>query len=262
MPQGIMELFEGNDQLSEDFKSKVKTIFEAALSEKVSEIRAQLESENEVKLQEQAETAIADMEQKVDQFLTYVAEEWMDKNQVAIDKGIATEISESFLKNLHTLFEEHYVEVPDDKVDVVVEMAGTIEDLEDEKNTAVNENVALKQQVAEYKKAEIVAEMSDGLADSEKDKLNTLVSEMTFTDEDSFRDKINTIAETFLGKVLTEEKDDDNDDDDDDDDKKKKDKKKNPFVKESTDGAETHINESTDESVLSYAESMNRKSTY
>lgn len=270
MTDGIMGLFEGVENLSEDFKGKVQTIFEAAVSAKVQTIREEIEADNAEKLQEQAEAAIADMEQKVDQFLTYVAEEWVDKNELAIEKGITAELSESFLGGLKTLFEEHYVEVPEEKVDVVAEMASTIEDLEDEKNDAVNENVTLRKQVADYTKDRIVAEVTASFADTEKDKLMSLIDDIEFVSEDVFRDKLSTICENFLGKTINEGDDEDADDDDDDkggdDDKKdKKDKKKNPFVKESKDdGAETKvINESVvDPTVASYANAIGRKSSY
>lgn len=265
MPDGIMSLFEGTENLSDGFKEQVKTIFEAALSDRVSAIRVELESENESKLQEQAEAAIADMEQKVDQFLSYVAEEWMEKNQVAVDKGIALEISESFLSGLKDLFTEHYVEVPEEKVDVVAEMANTIEELEDEKNEAVNENVTLKQQVAKYRKKEIIDEMTVGLADSEKDKLHSLVEEITFTDDESFKTKLGTIAENFLGKTLNESEDEEDDEPDDDaDDKKvKKDgKDKKPFKEGKEPASETNLNEGVDSHVQYYADAMTKKGIY
>lgn len=267
MADGIMSLFEGNEQLSEDFKTGIQTIFEATVNEKVAQIRADLEEANKENLQEQANVAIADMEQKIDNFLTYVAEEWMEKNEVAIDKGIETEISESFLTGIKSLFDDHYVSIPEDKVDVVAEMAETIDEMESDKNDAVNENIALKAKVMDFEKKEIVAEMTEGLADSEKDKISTLVAEMTFEDEDSFRGRLNVISENFLGKQLLEaddedEDDDDDSDDDDKDDKKDKKKKKNPFVKESKNDGGEIITENVDPVVQGYATAMNRNSKY
>lgn len=235
---GILSLFEsvGLNDLSEDFKSKVNTIFEAAVSAAIETRKKELEEGYETRLQEQANAAIKDMEVKIDDYLTYVAEEWLKENKLEVDNGIAREISESFMKGLADLFAEHYVEIPEDKVDVVTEMAGSIDTLESERDNAINENIALKKQIAGLQKDKILREMSSGLADSEVDKLNLLVAEVIFEDEEKFREKVCTIAETFLGKTICEgcgdgdddkkksdkkdDGDDDDDEDEDDDDKK------------------------------------------
>jgi len=266
MSDKIMALFEDESlqNLSEDFKVKAALIFEAALSEKVSLIREELETANEVKLEEMAETGLKEMEQKLDDYITYTADQWMQENALAIEGGIKHEISESFLSGMKNLFTEHYVDIPEDKVDVVKEMAGTVIELEDETNKAVNENIDLKRQNVKLVKESVVRMVSDKLelADSEIDKLVRMTEEVHFEDEEQFTGKVRDIAEMMLGKVYESDDDDEDDkggdDDDDEGDDDKKDKKKggkpkkgvNPFEKK---------NESF-EDVDYIAESMTTKS--
>ena len=255
--QGIMSLFEGTEfqNLSEGFRQKVQTIFESVISAKTVQIKEELEKQNEAVIQERATKAIQEMEIKIDDYLTYVAEEWMKENKLSVDKGIKNELAESFLSGLKTLFDDHYVQIPEDKVDVVAEMATTIDTLETERNTAINENIHLKKTNTELVKAKVIAKLSEGLADSEKDKLNVLVSEIVFVDEATFTEKICTIAETFLGKKLCEGCGDEPDGDEEDEKPDKKDKKTGGDDDDDDD-------DEVDESVKSIVESISRKSVY
>lgn len=221
---------ESLSELSEDFKTKATVIFENAVASQVSEEKGVLEEEYKTKLEEQRKTIEEGLEEKVDSYLTYVAEEWMKDNELAVENGIQVEIAENFLKGMKDLFTESYVEIPDSKIDVVGEITEELAKKSTSLDEAIDKNIGLKKEIVEMKKSQIVAKHVAELADTQVDKLNDLVEMVDFEDEDQFSGRVKSIVETYFKKSLDEEedkkkkKDDDDDDDDknDDDGKKKK----------------------------------------
>lgn len=223
--------------LSEDFKTKATVMFENAVANQVASEKATLKEEYEGKLEEQRKEIEAELEEKVDSYLTYIAEEWMKDNELAIENGIQVEIAENFLKGMKDLFTESYVEIPENKVDVVSEMTEELAKKSESLDEQIDTNIELKKELVEMKKAHIVAGYIEPLADTQVDKLNDLVEMVDFEDEEQFEGRVKSIVETYFNKPLTEEEekemkkkkkedgesDGEDDDMDDSDDKKKTD---------------------------------------
>ena len=190
----------GDSDLSEEFKQKAATIFEAAIKSKVKAESKRLEGEYETKLQENTETHKAELVEKVDSYLNYVVEEWMKENQIAIERGIKGEIAEDFIGGLKKLFEDHYIDVPDDKYNVLEDQASKIEELEKKLNESIDKNVELNKANGELKRQDIIDETSEDLADTAKEKFNKLAEEVEYSNEDDFRTKVSTIKESYFGK--------------------------------------------------------------
>ena len=190
----------GDSDLSEEFKQKAATIFEAAIKSKVKAEAKRLEGEYETKLQENTESHKAEMVEKVDSYLNYVVEEWMKENQIAIERGIKGEIAEDFIGGLKKLFEDHYIDVPDDKYNVLEDQASKIEELEKKLNESIDKNVELNKANGELKRQDIIDETSEDLADTAKEKFNKLAEEVEYSNEDDFRTKVKTIKESYFGK--------------------------------------------------------------
>jgi hypothetical protein len=190
----------GDSDLSEEFKTKAATIFEAAIKSKVKAESKRLEGEYEEKLKENTESHKAEMVEKVDSYLNYVVEEWMKENQIAIERGIKGEIAEDFIGGLKKLFEDHYIDVPDDKYNVLEDQASKIEELEKKLNESIDKNVELNKANGELKRQDIIDETSSDLADTAKEKFNKLAEEVEYSNEDDFRTKVSTIKESYFGK--------------------------------------------------------------
>ena len=190
----------GDSDLSEEFKQKAATIFEAAIKSKVKAEAKRLEGEYETKLQENTESHKAEMVEKVDSYLNYVVEEWMKENQIAIERGIKGEIAEDFIGGLKKLFEDHYIDVPDEKYNVLEDQASKIEELEKKLNESIDKNVELNKANGELKRQDIIDETSEDLADTAKEKFNKLAEEVEYSNEDDFRTKVKTIKESYFGK--------------------------------------------------------------
>ena len=197
----------GDSDLSEEFKQKAATIFEAAIKSKVKAEAQRLEGEYETKLKENTESHKAEMVEKVDSYLNYVVEEWMKENQIAIERGSKGEIAEDFIGGLKKLFEDHYIDVPDEKYNVLEDQASKIEELEKKLNESIDKNVELNKANGELKRQDIIDEPSEDLADTAKEKFNKLAEEVEYSNEDDFRTKVKTIKESYFGKKEVKEND-------------------------------------------------------
>ena len=190
----------GDSDLSEEFKQKAATIFEAAIKAKVKEESQRLQGEYETKLKEDTETHKAELVEKVDSYLNYVVEEWMQENKIAIERGIKGEIAEDFIGGLKKLFEDHYIDVPDEKYNVLEDQASKIEDLEKKLNEEIEKNVKLNKDNGELKKEDIIKASSEDLTDVEAEKFNKLAEEVEYANEEDFTSKVKTIKESYFGK--------------------------------------------------------------
>ena len=197
-----VEALTKDEDLSEDFKAKATTIFEAALKSKVSEMKKKMNASYEEKLKEETEAHKAELVEKVDSYLNYVVEEWMKENSIAIERGIKGEIAEDFISGLKKLFEDHYIDVPDEKYNVLEDQASKIEELEKKLNEQIEKNVEINKTVGELKRQDIIDEASSDLADTAKEKFNKLAEEVEYSNEKDFRTKVATIKESYFGKKV------------------------------------------------------------
>ena len=188
----------GGEELSEEFKEKAKTVFEAALNSKVAELKEDLQAAYDEKLAEEVESSKAALAERVDQYLEYVAEEWFVENELAIEHGLKTELTESFLGGMKSLFEEHYVQIPDDKYDVLESMVEKLDDMETKLNEQIEKNVSLNSRLGESVANGILDQVSDGLAATQKEKLASLSESVEFESEDQYRDKLETLKESYF----------------------------------------------------------------
>ena len=194
------------EELSEDFRNKATTIFEAAVTTRVAEEVARIEEEFAAKLAEQVEQNTQGIVEQVDGYLGYIAEQWIAQNEIALERGMKSEIMESFILGMKDLFEEHYVEIPEERYDVLGEMENTVAELEAKLNEQVEANVALTKSLSEAKQAELVKAISEGLTDTETEKFLGLVEELSFEDVASFEQKLKTIRENyFTTKTIAEQ---------------------------------------------------------
>lgn len=194
-----MDAMFSGEELSEDFKTKASTIFETAINERVEAIETELKEEYESRLLEQVEGIKSDMTQQLDSYLSYVVEEWMTENKLAVEKGLRTEIAEEFMEGLRNLFLQHNIEVPQGKVDLVDEMAGKIEELTNDLNEQVNKSIELKEQVSSLERKTLVTKMTEGLADTDKDRFVKLAEGVGFDSNDEFKTKLQVIRESYFG---------------------------------------------------------------
>ena len=195
----------GDEDLSEDFKEKAATIFSAAIVSKINEQLAKISTETDAEIEAAKAAYDQEMTEKVDSYLDYVVEEWTKDNQIAIDRGLKSELTEDFLRGLHDLFAEHYVDVPEEKVDVVEELAAKVEELEDNLNKEIEKNVELKKVVAESSKDDILRKVSDGLADTEVEKLRQLAAGIEFEAPEDYENKLSIVKEQYFNGEETEE---------------------------------------------------------
>ena len=204
-----IEALVSDEDLSEDFKVKAKTIFEAAVASKVKEQLVEKEAELEEELNLKVEEVKDDLTEKVDSYLNYVSESWVSENELAIERGLKSELTEDFINGLKKLFEEHYVEVPEDKFDVVEELAGRLDDMEDKLNEEVASNITAQQDIEELKREKIISEASIDLADTQVEKLKALAEDIDFESEENFVEKVSTLKESYFGAEKLEAVSDD-----------------------------------------------------
>lgn len=197
LSEDLEAMFRG-DELTEDFKQKATTIFEAAVVTKVNEKVELIEAQFETKLFEQAEILTEELSQKMSSYLDYVVEDWMEENKLAVEKGIRAEVAESFLTGLKGLFEEHYVDIPEEEANVVEEMIERVEELEESLNSEIAKNVQLSESVEEFKKGVLIEKATEGLTESEKEKFKGLAESVKFLDEESFCTKLDYIKESYF----------------------------------------------------------------
>ena len=200
-------LVESEATLSDEFKGKAETIFEAAIKSKLSEEIDRLEEKYNEELAEEVAATKADLVEKVDTYLNYVVEQWMEDNQVAIQTGLRTEIAEKFMTSLKDLFTESYIEVPESKVDLVDELAAEVEELEAASNEAISKQMEMQEELEELKRGKVIAEASEGLAATQVEKLKKLAEDVDFESEETFAEKVKTIKESYFTKKTTESAD-------------------------------------------------------
>jgi len=193
-------LIAGENDLSEEFKAKASTIFEAAITSKVKEIAEDMEKDFASKLEDEISKTKADLTEKVDSYLNYVVEEWMKDNELAVEKGIKGEIAEDFISGLKKLFEDHYIDVPDEKYNVLEDQASKIDELTKKLNESIDKQVELNKQVGSFKRQSILAETSKDLTDTAKEKFSKLTEEIEYSNEEDFRKKVSTVKESYFGK--------------------------------------------------------------
>ena len=188
----------GGEELSEEFKAKAKTIFEAAINAKVAEIRATIEEEHEARLAEEVAEEKEALQERVDSYLEYVSDEWMEENALAIEHGLKTELTESFLSGMKSLFEDNYVSIPDDKYDVLESMVEKLDDMETKLNEQIEKNIFLNKSLAEATADGILDTVSEGLAATQKEKLASLAESVEFESETQYREKLKTLKESYF----------------------------------------------------------------
>jgi len=186
------------EELSEEFQERARTIFETAIKTKVSEMKEELKSEYEKSIVEEVATIKEELTTRLDSYLEYVAEEWVEENQLAVEHGLKTEMTESFLNGMKSLFEDHYVTIPEDKYDVLNSMVEKLDEMEDKLNEQITKNVALTKRLSESTADVILADVSEGLAVSQKDKLASLAENVEFDSEETYREKLVKLKESYF----------------------------------------------------------------
>ncbi len=193
-----VEALLAGEELSEDFQEKARTIFETAIKTKVAEVQEELKAQYETTLEEEVSVIKEELTDRVDAYLEYVAEEWITDNQLAIEQGLKAEMTESFLTGMRSLFEDHYVTIPEEKYDVTTAMVEKLDEMEDKLNEQIKSNVALNQRLAESVADVIFSEVCEGLALSQKDKLASLAENVEFDSEDNYREKLATLRNSYF----------------------------------------------------------------
>jgi hypothetical protein len=193
--------------LSDGFRGKAGAIFEAVLTSKLAHEVERLETEYAQNLEEEVSDVKNELVEKVDSYLNYVVSNWMETNEVAVTEGLRTEIAEDFMTSLQSVFKEHYIDVPEGKVDLVDELAGQVAELEETLNKTTDDNIKLHESVQTLERAEVVREQSSGLADTEAEKLGTLVEDIEFDDKETFEMKVKVVKESYFTKAISESTD-------------------------------------------------------
>jgi len=206
-------LVESEATLSDEFKAKTAVIFETAIKSKISEEVSRLEDEYQSRLDEELESTRSDLVEKIDSYLNYVVEQWMTENKVAVEQGLRTEIAEGFMNSLKDLFVESYIDVPESKVDLVDELAETVSELEAKLNEQTGSVIEMSQQLESYQRETIIRESSRDMAETEVEKLKSLVESLDFEDEESFATKVQTVKTSYFKKDLVVESTDETTDD-------------------------------------------------
>jgi|TARA_R100001460_G_scaffold27273_1_gene54991 hypothetical protein len=188
----------GGEDLSEEFKEKARTIFEAALKSKIAEATEVLEAQYAERLEEGVAEARAELAERVDSYLEYVSDEWFTENALVIEHALKTEMTESFLSGMKSLFEEHYVQIPEEKYDVLESMVDKLDDMETKLNEQIEKNIALNSRLSESVADGVLDEVSEGLAQTQKEKLASLAESVEFESEEAYREKLNTLKESYF----------------------------------------------------------------
>ena len=211
--EDVEALVGDEDDLSEEFKTKAATIFEAAVKSKVRIEVDRISEEMKTEFDNNIDSYKEELTEKVDNYLNYVVEQWSKDNELAIERGLKGEIAEDFISGLQQLFTDHYIDVPDEKYDVLEAQSDKISELEDKLNEQIEKNVNLKESNDVYMREQVIAEVSDDLADTEVEKFKSLTEDVDFTDEESFREKLETLKESYFPKVAVDNKSHDENDD-------------------------------------------------
>ena len=210
----MVALFNGEDELSEDFKDKARTIFETAVRARVKDIAVALEAQANARIAEITEANKDELTESLDDYLSYVVEEWVKENQVALERGVKSDIAESFMMGLKNLFEAHYIDMPDEKFDVVTNLEDTVEDLKSKINEEIQKNVELNKELNNSRCSEVFTDVSDGLVDTQIEKLAKLAEGLEYEDTEQFKEKLSLIKDSYFGNgssrsssVLNEDED-------------------------------------------------------
>ena len=197
--EDVNALLNGEEGLSEEFREKAKLIFEAAMNTKIADIESQIQEAYAQKLSEEVDEIKVELTERLDAYLEYVAEEWLEENALQIEKGIKTEMTESFLEGMKSLFENHYVSIPEDRYDVLESMVDKLDEMETKLNEQIERNIVLNRRLSESTAQTILNNVAEGLAMSQKDKLATLAEGVEFESEESYREKLTTLKESYFG---------------------------------------------------------------
>jgi len=203
--EDIDAIFSG-EELSEEFRTKVSTIFEGAVIARAVQVIEEMESEILAAAEETIEEVKQELEEQVDTYLNYMVNEWVQENEVAVDSGLKTEIMEEFMAGLKNLFAEHYIDVPEEKVDVLEAMAEEIDELKGKLNESLNDNISLALAITEARKAEIIASVCEGLTATQSEKVKTLAEGVEFTTEGEYEGKIKIIRESYFNQTASDTK--------------------------------------------------------
>ena len=195
--EDLTALLDG-EELSEEFQNKARTIFEAAIKSKIAEVKSELQEQYEATIVEEVAAVKEELAERVDAYLEYVSDEWMSENKLAVEAGLKTEMTDSFLTGMKSLFEDHYVTIPEDKYDVLNSMVEKLDEMEGKLNEQIDKNVALNKRLAESTSDVILADVSEGLAVTQKDKLATLAENVEFDGEDNYREKLVTLRNSYF----------------------------------------------------------------
>ena len=193
-----IEALLAGEELSEEFQQKARTIFEAAITSKIAEVKEEVEQQYEKALTEEISTLKSELTERVDAYLEYVADEWVSENELALERGLKSEMTDSFLSGMKSLFEEHYVSIPEDKYDVLNNMVDKLDEMENKLNEQIDKNVALKKRLSESTSDVIFAEVTEGLAITQKEKLTSLAENVEFESEDNYREKLVTLRDSYF----------------------------------------------------------------
>jgi hypothetical protein len=200
--EDVNALFAG-EELSEEFQDKARTIFETAIKSKVEEVKEQIQVQYQAQLVEEVAAVKTELTERVDSYLEYVAQEWLEENQLAIEHGLKTEMAESFLTGMKSLFEDHYVTIPEEKYDVIESMVDKLDEMESKLNEQIDKNVALNKRLAESTADVIFAEVAEGLAVTQKEKLASLAENVEFDSEETYREKLVTLKNSYFSESAT-----------------------------------------------------------
>ena len=197
--EDVAALFSG-EELSEEFQDKARTIFETAIKSKVEEVKEQIQSQYQEQLVEEVAAVKSELTERVDSYLEYVAQEWLEENQLAVEHGLKTEMTESFLNGMKSLFEEHYVSIPEEKYDVIESMVDKLDEMESKLNEQIERNIGLNRRLAESSADVIFAEVAEGLAVTQKEKLASLAENVEFDSEETYREKLVTLRNSYFSE--------------------------------------------------------------
>ena len=196
--EDIESLFADDSTISEDFKAKASTLFEARVHDRVSQIQEAMEAEYAGMLEEAVETVKTDLTEKVDSYLNYVVEQWLEQNEIAIESGLRAELTEEFIAGLRNLFAEHYIDVPAEKVNLVDELASKVEELEGKLDEEIERSVELKKSLVESRKVEITHAVCEGLTATQLEKIKSLAESVDYSTAEEYQSKLETIRENYF----------------------------------------------------------------
>ena len=198
MKEDVDAMFGDDETISEDFRSKAATIFEARVTDRIMQIQEQIESEYAQMLEEAVESIKSDLTEKVDDYLNYVVDQWINDNEIAIESGLRSEITEDFIGGLRNLFAENYINVPEEKVDLIDELASKVEELENQLNEEIETNIEYKKALVEAVKSELTREVCEGLTATQVEKIRTLAESVEFSTEEEYTEKLETLRENYF----------------------------------------------------------------